>query len=209
MVTGALPTSMASSRKAPREAAGEAVETVEEIDGVDHADHGEDGEGNPRPHGQVDVAGTEQVAEMADVQAADNDGDQAADDFTDELVPGREAVEIVHEAGDEQHQGAGQDAAHLPVDGVEQQQGEEKGDEDGNAAETRPGPHMGLALVGLVQLALLDGPAPQARHHDQGQKQGCHKNIKQLQPRHVATLTINTYKIAAKHTTASKGKQEF
>jgi len=191
------------------ETAGQAVETIEEVDGVDHADHGEHREGHPRPHGQVDGAGAEQVAELADIQAADDDGDQAADDLAEELVPGGEAVEIVHESGNKQHQGAGQDAAHLPVDGVEQQQGEEKGDEDGDAAETRPGPYMGLAMVGLVQLALLDGPAAQARHHDQGQKQRCHEYIKQLQPRHGRTLTLKTHGNGAKHTTTSEGNQEF
>ena len=76
-------------------------------------------------------------------------------------------MQVVGDAGGEDHQAAGQKPAQDGRLWCKDEGGKEKGEEDGDAAETWCRRVVHLALVGNVQRPLVERPAAQERHHDQ------------------------------------------
>lgn len=163
--------------------AGESVQAVKKVHRVDHPDDAEHRERDGEIV-ELDDAVAEQIPDVGELDPADHRGDQGRNDFAYEFFLGGNLSQVVGEAGEEDDNGAGKEAAQVAVEVGKEDGAQQNGEEDSDAAQARNGPGMHLTLIGAVEDPDGDRqPRDRRNQHQCGEHRG-QEYVEKLDPGH-------------------------
>ncbi len=124
------------------------VETVDEIDGVGDGDDPDDRDGDGQP-AEIEIGCLGEDVGVGDEldRAAVPDGDARGGDLDKQLRQRLERHDIVQNAENDDHDGAEQNALHLPVDVCENENREQERQENGQTAHAGNGDLVHTAVI--------------------------------------------------------------